>query len=276
MRAWLNAPEATADVAVVVVVYNQLRDDCLPSLRRVIASSPLRVRAVVVDNASPTVDVASMVRAQLPQAVTVVRRDNAGFGAGSNDGARALCARAYLFLNPDTRMDDARMIDTLYAFLQRYERVGVVAPRTRYFDGSVQETCRRFPLWYLPFARRTAFASSPRGQVFERRFLMGDFDHATARMVDWVQGSAMMVRGELFHDMGGFDARYFMYFEDVDLCRQSWERGRPVYYVPDAEVLHAYAKDSARETGVVRGLMRNRLARAHVASWLRYIWKWGV
>ena len=103
---------------------------------------------------------------------------------------------------------------------------------------------------------------------------MEDFSHDRRRMVDWVQGSAFMIDGALFDELGGFDERFWMYFEDIDLCRRSWRAGRPVYYLPDVELFHAYGKESDQGAGVVENVLKNRKARTHIMSWLKYSWKW--
>ena len=67
-----------------------------------------------------------------------------------------------------------------------------------------------------------------------------------------------------------------MYYEDIDLCRRSWELGRAVYYLPEAEIYHAYGKESAKIGGVVDGLLHNQKTRTHILSWMKYTLKWGT
>lgn len=269
-------PTNTVDVAVVMVTYNGIHPDCLPTLKRAMDATDLSVGVVVVDNASPAFDTYAYVSAQLPEAQVVLRNANTGFGRACNRGACELDARYYLFLNPDTKIDDPRLLDTLTGFLKAHPRAGIAAPRVRYMDGSHQQTARRFPAWYMPFVQRTKLVNSKRGQAYRASFLLDEADPDQRRMVDWVQGSAFLIDGALFHEIGGFDDRYFMYFEDIDLCREVWQRGRPVYYVPEAEVYHVYGKGSAKEKTAAKNLLSNKLARVHVDSWLKYLMKWGV
>lgn len=267
---------APLDIAVVVVVYNKLHPTCLSSLKCVAERSSLSIGVVVVDNASPNLDVAMLTKEAYPKAHLVVCRKNHGFGRACNRGARVLNASYTFFLNPDTFLKDDALFDTLHGFMKRYPKVGMTAPCTHYLNGTLQETCRRFPAWHMPIVRRTTLSSRARGLRYINAFLMKDFDHTSERMVDWVQGSAMMIETALFFDIGGFDERYFMYFEDVDLCRNCWERGRPVYYLPSVAIAHEYTQGSAKVAGPVVGLLSNRLARAHVQSWLQYLSKWGT
>ncbi|HBU27628.1 TPA: hypothetical protein DEB00_00750 [Candidatus Uhrbacteria bacterium] len=264
------------DIAIVMVTYNGIHPECLPTLRAAMQHTSLSTALVVVDNASSDFDTYSYVKAQIPEAHVVLRGANSGFGRASNRGAQEIDARSYFFLNPDTRLVDGQILDTLFQFLRTYPTVGIAAPRVRYMDGSHQQTARRFPAWYMPFVQRTRFAASKQGQAYRDHFLMQGVDPAKRRLVDWVQGSAFLMDGDLFREIGGFDDRYFMYFEDVDLCRTCWDRGRAVYYVPEAEVYHVYGQGSAKEKTIAKNLFQNKLARVHVDSWFKYLLKWGI
>lgn len=264
------------DIAIVMVSYNDLHPSCLPTLRRAMDKTDLDVRLVVVDNASPDFDAYSYISAHMPEAHVVLRNHNNGYGKASNRGAKELNPKYYFFLNHDTWVLDTDLFDKLHSHMEAHPGTGIVAPRMRGTDGRVQDTCRRFPAWFMPFVQRTGVANTKFGQSYKDSFVMQDFDHGKLRMVDWIQGSAFMISADLFHKIGGFDDRYFMYYEDVDLCRECWERGRPVYYMPEAEVFHLYGKGSAKEGSAIKNLLTNRLARAHVTSWIKYTAKWGL
>ena len=263
------------DVAIITVSTNKLDEECLSSVAKVMAASPLKMQFVVVDNASTVFDARARVLRHVKDAIVVLRGDNHGFGRSCNRGAQEVEADYYFFLNPDTRIDDVQAIDRLYAFMKQHPKTGIVAPRIRYMDGRVQETCRRFPAWHMPLMQRTRLFGQKRIEAHRKQFLMEDFSHDRRRMVDWVQGSAFMIEAPLYNKLGGFDDRFFMYFEDIDLCRRVWKEGRPVYYLPEAELFHAYGKESAKINNVVEGFFRNHKTRVHIWSWLKYTLKWG-
>ena len=262
------------DVAIVTVSANKLHQECLESVQRLLSQTSLRVAFIMVDNASTAFDAHTFVKSHVPEAIVILREKNYGFGSSCNRGAQEVDADYYFFLNPDTRIDDPAMLERLYTFLRAYPKVGIVAPKILYMDERVQETCRRFPAWYTPLIQRTSLFDEKKAVAHRREFLMEDFGHHKRRLVDWVQGSAFMIDGALFHELGGFDERYFMYFEDVDLCRQCWVHGRPVYYLPEAVMYHAYAKDSAKGTGMLNQILHNRQTQAHITSWIKYLLKW--
>lgn len=264
---------ATYDIAIITVTYNRLDDACLRSVRAILDSSPLKIAYVVVDNGSPDIDVHAKVRQIIPEAEIILRKDNHGFGRSCNLAAREVDARYYFFLNPDTQ-PSVELTHALRDFLELHPQVGITAPRMTYDNGILQPTCRRFPRWYSPIVERLTLISERVRAKHRLEFHMEDYQHAKRRMVDWVQGSAMMISSGLFHEIGGFDDRYRMYFEDVDLCRESWARYRPVYYLPDHSMRHAYVKASAAKKGVLHAFLTNHAMRWHIASWLKYEWKW--
>lgn len=262
------------DIAIITVTHNRLDDSCLRSVRAILDQSPLRIAFYVVDSGSTSTDIHSKVRAVVPEAEVILREKNTGFGRSNNLAAKEVDAEYFFFLNPDTDIPDVALVHGLRDFLASNPKAGIVAPRLTYANGALQPTCRRFPRWYSPIAERTSFFSPRTREAHRAHFHMEDYDHARQRMVDWVQGSAIMISSALFHEIGGFDERYRMYYEDVDLCREAWARSRPVYYLPHHAMTHAYGKASDAARGAVRSILTNRATRWHIMSWLRYQWKW--
>ena len=103
---------------------------------------------------------------------------------------------------------------------------------------------------------------------------MKDFHHNETRPVDWIMGSAMFVKDKAIEHVGVFDERFWMYYEDSDWCRRMWEAGWPVYYVSTITLEHVHGRGSAKVPGIAKALLTNQLARVHVSSWLKYMWKW--
>lgn len=262
------------DVAIITVTKDKIDPECLPSIKCLLQSTNLKIKFVLVDNNSSVFDAHVLVKQHLPEATVILRNKNYGMGHSSNRGAAEIETDYYFFLNPDTVITDLKLLDRLRDFLLECPAVGLVAPCIRYPNGRIQETCRRFPKWYSPLAQRTSLLSEAAAEKHRRDFLMEEYSHQKARMVDWVQGSAFLISRELFNELGGFDERFFMYYEDVDLCRRCWEKHRPVYYFPEAELLHGYGRGSAVSGGLVSGLIKNKMAQAHIISWIKYTFKW--
>lgn len=266
------------DIAIITVNY-KMKDRiraCLRTLTSDIRDSGLTVKVVVVDNASGD-GIAAALSAEYPDVLCIENAENVGFGKANNAGMRAVEARYYFILNPDTLFIEPHTMRRMFDFMEREKSIGMIGPRLRYEDGKLQDSCFRFPRmmdkvvrqlgidsWWLPARRRVDY------------FLMRDFDHASTRPVDWILGSAMFVRAEALKIVGGFDERFFMYFEDCDWSRRFWTAHWPVYYVPAITLVHIYSRATAKSRNVFRSLLMSKLARIHLQSWWRYYRKWGT
>lgn len=269
------------DIATITVNY-KTRDSVLAMLRslyRDIRGSALAVQPVIVDNASGdgiAETIAREFRTVSPQPLVLSAPANLGFSRGNNFALRRVPATYYFIANPDLVFlpEHPRTLATLHAFMESAPGVGIVAPRLQLPDGTMQPSCMRFPRFFdhpiyrIGLHERYAWA---RRRV--ARLHMTDVDHRATRPIDWATGAALFVRGACFRDVGFFDERYFMYFDDCDLCRTFWSRGWPVYYKGDVAMRHGHARSSATVPGL-RALVVNPLTRTHLRSLVRYTWKW--
>ncbi len=264
------------DIAIIIVNY-RMADyvrSCLHSLAVEFGASSCTIHIVVVDNASHD-DVQSVIHTSGCGAHTTLVElpKNRGYAAGVNAGMRAMRARYYFIINPDiTFFEDATLL-RLFRFMEENVRVGIVGPKLLYPDGSLQYSCWRLPTLFTPLYRRTQLGATTGGKKKLRHFLMQDFDHKKTIPVDCIMGSAMFVRAAAVAEVGDMSEEYFMYFEDIDWCRRFWAHHISVYYLHDVRLRHELKRDSAKVEGL-KALFLNRMARVHVRSWLRYMWKW--
>ncbi|MBP9863953.1 glycosyltransferase family 2 protein [Patescibacteria group bacterium] len=263
-----------ADIGIIILNYNNLHDECLSTLGQAAAATTRTVQVVIVDNNSTHMTADDRILQHLPEALVVQRKQNPGFARSINVGAACVNATHYFFLNPDTKLIQLSILDILVEYLNAHPDVGMVSPKITNFDGSRQDTCRRFPTWYQPIVQRTRLAETTWGKSYSKSFLMEDFDQSSERNIDWMQGSAFMMPEQVWHDVGGFDERYWLYFEDVDLCRRVWEKQKRVVYYPGTVLAHAFARTSATISNPIIGIMKNRALRGHIVSWIKYQWKW--
>ena len=264
----------SADIAVVMVTHNDVSEECVRSLALAKQSSKRKIGIMVVDNHSKNADVHNVVTSIIPDAAVLLRNGDFGFGRSCNRGAKHIRAKYYFFLNPDTVVTDPTMFDRFVDELEKDATIGIIAPKIFYFDGRLQETCRRFPKWYMPFVQRSKLGETTWGKSYAAEFAMRDFDHASRKVVDWVQGSAFMISGDLLRIIGGFDERFWLYFEDMDLCRRVGVFGKSVVYEPALTLKHAHGKESAKYRNFFVNLVANEAARAHIISWFLYTMKW--
>ena len=220
---------SSPDVVAVTVTLNGLPwiEQCLESLRS--------LETVVVDHGS-TDGTLELVRDRFPE-VRVIEQENKGYGAGLNAGFRSASPRYYLVINSDAWVvGDA--IERLVAFSDEHLDAAVVAPRLSNPDGSLQRSVRGFPTaWRLAteyfFLRKLA----PRSR-FLNAFYAGGFDHDEPREVEWVMGSAFLVRREACDAVGLFDESFFLFSEETDWFYRFHRAGWSIWFTPDAEVVH--------------------------------------
>ncbi len=203
---------------------------------------------------------------------------NIGFGAGNTIGFKATPARYYFAINRDTIIpENSKVVERIIKFMDEHPKIGCIGPKLLNMDGTLQYSCYRFdlpsilikPLKQINFDKKYSWVKKHADKLE-----MKDFDHNETRPVDWVLGAAMVVRQEVVDEVGWFDDRYFMYLEDADWCRRMWEANWPVYYVHDIVIMHMHARASAQVPGAFRAFFKNKLARIHFVSWLKYLWKW--
>ena len=225
-------------VGAVVVNYNagDYLVECVRSLR-----ADGVVDIVVADNSSSDGSDRA-VAANDSNVVVLPTGANLGFGAAANRGVAACPGDYVLLLNPDTLVEPGT-VKVLADALDRDSDLALVGPRIENLDGSLYPSARTFPS--LADAMGHAFLGlvNPSNR-FTRRYRMLDWDHAVAREVDWVAGTCMLLRRSAFEAVGGFDERYFMYVEDVDLCWRLWRAGRRVAYEPAGRVVHTIGLSS--------------------------------
>ena len=226
----------TCDLSILIVTYNSAAqvDGLLTGLAAQLAG--LDAEVVLVDNASH--DGTADAVAQRHPAVRLVRStQNLGFAAGNNLGAAHARGRVLLLLNPDA-LPETGCVARGLALLDSHPEVGLAGARLLAEDGSTQPSARMFPnLAQEAFMLSGLAARFPRSRLFGR-LDRSWADPAQAAPVDWVPGAFALIRHSLFDQLGGFDERFFLYYEEVDLCRRILAAGYRVQYWPELRVRH--------------------------------------
>ncbi len=227
----------------VVVVSRDVRDllaACLESLHQI--DNGFVIETLVVDAASSDGS-SAMVRQRFPAVRQLASRENLGFTRGNNWAIRLARGRHVMLLNPDTVVRPGAL-RALVTFLDAHPDVGVAAPKLVFPDGSVQSSRRRFPRPVTGFVESTVLERWLGRSRVVREYRLDDGPADAPQDVDWVVGAAMVVRREAFEQAGLLDERFFMYSEEVDLCRRIRAAGWRVVYVPDAVVVHHEGRSS--------------------------------
>jgi GT2 family glycosyltransferase len=200
---------------------------------------------VVVDNASS--DGSASIAGEFPQATLVRNAENVGFGRAVNQALAVARAPLVLLMNPDCRLE-AGAIDTLRRELGRHPGCAIVGPRILDPDGAEQGSARGDPDMFTGLFGRSAALRRwfPSLGISERNVVPSSLVPAgESRAVDWLSGACMLARSAALGDVGGFDERYFLYWEDADLCRRLRRAGHHVRYVPSAVAVHRVGHSSS-------------------------------
>jgi len=257
-------------VSAIVLNYRspQMTVECVQSLLRQSIADQSEV--IVIDNHSQD-DSIGVLRNRLsgmPSVRIVETSDNIGYGKGNNAGVSFAKGEFILITNPDNELEPdglEKMIHTM----QADDSIGILAPQLVFHDGSIRDSYRTFPSFLDVIAKRTFLRS-----IFARsvsRYLRSDEDPSTVTDTDWVVGACFLIRRSLFEELEGFDPRFFLFFEDTDLCRRCRQAGKRVVYFPS---VRATDRKKRLSEGGVLSLVLKPAGRAHVASAFKYFWKW--
>ncbi len=247
------------DVTVSIVNYNDY-----DRARKAIASileytHGVRVKIYLIDNASK--DASAVKLADEFPAISVIFSDkNLGFGAGHNLVLPLIDSDFHAIVNPDIILS-SDILTELAEFMHKNPDIGLCAPAIHYMDGQPQYLPKRTPKLKYLIANR---APLRRWEQHRQHYKMLDEDLSGVTDIEFASGCFLLARTALLQFVGGFDERYFMYFEDADLSRTLRKNFRVVYY-PFAYVYHDYSRTSAHS---LKYLM------IHVFSMFKYFWKW--
>ncbi len=230
------APAAPTDNAVDIITVNWNAGEQLAEcLRSVARNGGATVRRVfVVDNGSTDGSADMAPPAGLP--VELIRAGrNLGFGRACNLAAEQATAPYLLFLNPDAELGEGAL-ERAVAYIMADPGVGVVGTKLVGRDGAAHHHCARFPDWH-------SFIGNSLGltRILRRWFPpipLLEFDHLTSRSVEHVMGAFYLIRRDLFEQLGGFDERFFVYLEDLDLSRRVVSAGYRIEYLADVSSYH--------------------------------------
>jgi GT2 family glycosyltransferase len=217
-------------LSVLITSWNtrDLLADLLSSLSEF--PSGVGAETIVVDNDSADGS-AEMVESAHPEVVLIRNDYNRGFAAGNNQALAASSGRAVLLLGSDTRVLGGTL-KTMLDYLDAHPGVGVVSCRLLYPDGSPQLSCRRFP------RVRDAVATYLSLHFLVRGYEMRDFDFDTIQEVEQPAATCLLIRRAVIEEIGLFDERYSILYNDVDLCERIWKAGWTIVYHGGATVIH--------------------------------------
>ena len=267
----LFAKDSFIELAIVVINYKtpQLVLDCLESLLPELKD--LNAKVIVVDNASEDGSCLLIKRwiedCTEGDAVTLISsNENSGFSDGNNLGIVALDAEYYLLLNSDTLVRKGA-ITSLLSAAKSEGKVGLISPRLEWPDGLAQESCFRF---HSPVSELISSANTGLITHILQKYNVPHTVSNKVALYDWTSFACVLIKAEVFNDIGLMDDGYFMYFEDVAFSYKAKQAGWKVMNVPDAYVVHLRGGSSSLKS---QAKQRKRLPRYFYESRTRFFYQ---
>jgi GT2 family glycosyltransferase len=252
---------ATAlQVSIIYVNWN-CEEEILASIAAVRQwSQSVRYEVIVVDNASPQ----GPGRLELAGGLRLIRStENKGFGAGCNLGASFASGQYLLFLNPDTRFEND-VLGVLLQFLETHPSATLAGPLVEDEAGKISfDAGRSLPTLGNEFLQHSTLAFRfPKGAWTSQPYL-SRWDHLSTREVETVLGACMLVRSKSFHEIGGFDEKFFLYSEELDLCHRLRQGGGQIWYVHAAKLLHKERQSTIQHFGSIGRIILQNMRSQH-------------
>ncbi len=190
---------------------------------------------------------------------------NLGYGMANNLVINRVLGETeyHLVMNPDVYFEEGTL-ESLYSFMQANQDIGLCMPRVYHYDGTEQKLCKLLPTPKDLIIRRFIPDGKYKDKI-SRIYNMWDVNYEKEMDVPFLSGSFMFMRSSVLAEVKGFDERFFLYCEDLDLCRRIGEISRTVYF-PGAKIYHGYQKASYLNT---------KLMLIHSLSAIKYFNKWG-
>jgi len=230
------------DLSIIIVSFNtkMLLVSCVNSIQKYTRN--INYEIIVVDNDSKDDSAKS---AKKLGTIVLENSENTGFGRANNQGAKIAKGKFVLFLNSDTEIHD-NALGEITKWMESHSRVGVVTSGLKNKDGSIQATGGYFPTlprvfsWMtiqdIPFVDNVVKPFHP----FHSKslFSKGSSFYEDKKELDWVTGAFLLTRREILEKVGGWDEKFFMYVEEVDLCFRIKSMGYQVWYLPQWKITH--------------------------------------
>lgn len=266
------------DITFTIVSYNSAKslrgaiESCIAAIESCYGT---KGKVVVYDNASTDgcPEILDDFTNRYPQIFLGIKGEkNLGFAKGNNRAIALVSSKVYVLVNPDVTFKP-QTITKLHNTLNSAKDIAIVCPKLLYLDRTVQPSVRRFPTFTYLFLKILL------GEKLQSRFYPFNYHYDDNQMhrptsqqvmeVDWGIGAFMMISGDYVAKYGLFDEQFFLYFEDVSLCRDVWENKYKVLFQSDVSALHIYHRSSTCARF-------NRLTSIHMISALKYFAKYGT
>jgi N-acetylglucosaminyl-diphospho-decaprenol L-rhamnosyltransferase len=255
------------DLSVIIVSFNvkYFLEQCLASVSKAIGK--IEAEVIVIDNHSSDGSI-DYLRAKFDWVHFIASGENGGFARANNQALASASGTYILFLNPDTIIAEDSF-QTCISFLESNARAGAVG--LRMIDGSGQflkESKRGFPTPMVSFFKLSGLSRLFPHSAFFARYYLGNLDGQENQVMDVIAGAYFFTRKEVLDKTGGFDERFFMYAEDIDLSCRIQQSGYLNYYLAESTIIHFKGESTRRDFRYVKLFYRamSQFSRKHFSG----------
>lgn len=244
------------DITATIVLYHEDLD----VLQKTVDSFlkiPFKKRLFLVDNSATDVLKKSFPQEEITYIFT---GKNIGFGAAHNLVLNHINSNYHLVLNPDVAFEEA-VLPVLIRQLEMDKELALISPKVMYPSGEHQFVCRTYPTLFDLINRRFKFSKKA---ILKHEYRTQDLSQPF--YPDFIHGCFLVFKTSIFKDLNGFDERYFLYMEDVDICKKIDAIGKKKLYYPKVEIEHILKRGSSKNF---------HLLILHISSAIKYFFKWG-
>lgn len=236
------------DLSICIVSMNHrvFLAECLDSIYKNY-SKRYSLEVIVVDNCSEdgTRNLLEQYSKKYTNLTLVFNSENRNFSENNNIAITQSTGKYLLILNPDTIVQQ-HTLDYMLDYLENAESVGAATCKLTYADGNLQESCRRFPkLRYQISSRLKTWGLITSKKLYDE-YITSKENDLVPKEVDWILGACMFIKKKVIDEVGFFDERFFLYFEETDLCYRIKQGGWKIMYVPHVTIVHIYARTGAK------------------------------
>lgn len=253
------------DLSLIIVTYNSasLIKKCLEPILKL---DDINYEIIVIDNESK--DNTLEILKDYGKKIKIYVLKNKGYANALNFAAKKANGEYLLFMNPDIfvkKEDIKKMLNRI----KEDKSIGIIAPKLIFPNSKVQDSCFMFYKFYTPFFRRSFFGKTKFGKNHINKIFMKNADKNGELNPDWVLGAIFMMEKSFFMKISGMDSRFFLYYEDMDICRRCYLNNKKVLYFPHSKATHDHIRSSANYKNIMTAFL-NKVTREHIKSYIKY------
>lgn len=244
------------DLSIIIVNWKvkDLLKKCLDSI--LLYKGNYNLEIFVVDNNSQDGSL-EMLKSNYPQIKLLALPKNIGFGAANNLAIKDAKADYIFLLNPDTEIT-AGFLPKIFNYAENNPTVGIFGPKIVNDDGSQQASIRRSPDLWSQILIMFKLKNILKNNKALNNYLLKDFDYNKTQTVDQIMGAAMFIRKSVFDKIGLFDEKFFIWFEEVDLCQRARQAGIVIKYFSEAAIIHHGARSFKKRGALKKQIFFNK------------------